>query len=259
MTIDYLADAELGTVTITIDRPDRRGALNHTALEELDAALDRVAEDAPRSLVVWGTGDHFCAGADLTELEDQSFTRALRGVLDRLAGLDVPTVAAIAGSCMGLGVQLALACDLRLATPDARFAVPVARLGLMVDHWTVQRLAAVFGSSTARWMLLSAGVLDADRAFTLGAVNELVEVDPEHGPGGTVRSAAEHLAGRIAELAPLSNSGSKLGLDLLQPDGTMADPHGAYAAAFDRAWASADLVEGRAAFADRRSPRFRGE
>ena len=259
MTIDYTADPATRTATITIDRPDRRGALNHAALDELDGALDRLAEDAPRAVVLWGTGDHFCAGADLTELEDQSFTRTLRDVLDRLAGLPVPTVAAIAGSCMGLGVQLALACDLRLATPDARFAVPVARLGLMVDHWTVQRLAAIFGQSTARWMLLSAGVVPADRAVGLGAVGELVEVDPEYGPGGTVLAAATELAGQIAELAPLSNAGSKLGLDLLQPDGVAADPDGRYAEAFDRAWGSADLVEGRTAFAERRTPQFRGE
>ena len=72
-------------------------------------------------------------------------------------------------------------------------------------------------------------------------------------------AAATELAGRIAELAPLSNAGSKLGLDLLQPDGVAADPDGRYAEAFDRAWGSADLVEGRTAFAERRTPQFRGE
>lgn len=259
MIITYATDPSQSTATITIDRPDRRGALNQTALGELDAALDEVAADGPRAVVLWGTGDHFCAGADLSELEDQSFTRALRSVLDRLAGLSVPTIAAVAGSCMGLGVQLALACDLRLATPDARFAVPVAKLGLMVDHWTVARLAATFGSSTARWMLLSAGILPADRAFGLGAVSELVAVDPEYGPGGTVRAAAEELAGQIAQLAPLAITGSKIGLDLLAPDGVASDPDGRYVEAFDRAWASGDLVEGRAAFAERRPAVFRGE
>ena len=258
-TISYTHDDETATGLITIDRPERRGALHHAALEDLDAAIDLVERDEPRSVVLWGTGDHFCAGADLSELEDLSFTRTLRGVLDRLAGLEVPTVAAIAGSCMGLGVQLALACDLRLATPDARFAVPVAKLGLMVDHWTVARLAAVFGPSTARFMVLTADPLTADRAFQLGAVHRLVEVDPEFGPGGTVLAAAQLLAGQVAALAPLTLAGSKLGCDLLESDGAILDPDGRYLAAFERAWASEDLVEGRRAFADRRSPVFRGE
>ncbi len=258
-TISYTHDHETATGLITIDRPERRGALHHAPHEELDEALDLLGRDEPRAVVVWGTNDHFCSGADLSELEDLSFTRTLRGVLDRLAGLEVPTIAAIAGSCMGLGVQLALACDIRLAAHDARFAVPVARLGLMVDHWTVARLAAVFGPSTARYMVLTADPLDADRAFGLGAVHRLVEVDPEFGPGGTVLAAARLLAGQIAELAPLSLAGSKLGCDLLESDGGVLDPDGRYLAAFERAWASDDLVEGRRAFADRRPPVFRGE
>src|SRR5690606_4130304 len=97
--------------------------------------------DELRVLVLHGAGDQFCSGADLKELEDLEFTRALRLVLDDLAGLRFPTIAAISGACMGLGMQLAMSCDLRIATAEARFAVPVARLGLMVDHWTVQRLA----------------------------------------------------------------------------------------------------------------------
>jgi len=258
-TISYTHDDETATGLITIDRPERRNALNHDALEGLGAAIDLIERDEPRAVVLWGTGDHFCAGADLSELEDLSFTRTLRGVLDRLAGLEVPTIAAIAGSCMGLGVQLALACDIRLATHDARFAVPVAKLGLMVDHWTVTRLAAVFGASTARYLVLTADPLDADRAFGLGAVHRLVEVDPEFGPGGTVLAAARLLAEQVAVLAPLSLAGSKLGCDLLEPDGDLLDPGGRYRAAFERAWASEDLVEGRRAFADRRPPVFRGE
>jgi len=257
-TISHTHDSDTSTSLITIDRPERRNALNHAALEELDSALDEVVRDEPRSVVVWGAADHFCSGADLGELEDMSFTRTLRGVLDRLAGLEVPTIAAISGSCMGLGVQLSLACDVRLATPDARFAVPVARLGLMVDHWTIVRLASVFGASTARALVLTADVLTAERAHGLGAVHRLVEPDPEYGPGGTVLAAAQLLAGQVGELAPLSLAGSKLGLDLVLADGPEGDPGGRYAAAFERAWASEDLVEGRQAFTERRPAVFRG-
>ena len=175
------------------------------------------AEDGVRSLVLTGDADQFCSGADLKELEDLEFTRALRAMLDDLAGLAVPTIAAISGACMGLGMQLALACDLRLATDDARFAVPVAKLGLMVDHWTVQRLALLAGHSTARWMVMTARPLTAERAHAVGLVHELVPVAAD-GPGAAVLGAADELAGQIAALAPLSLAGTKLGLDLLERD-----------------------------------------
>ena len=167
---------------ITISRPERRNALNHSALEELHGAVRAAAQDEVRVLLLTGDADHFCSGADLTELEDLSFTRSLRAMLDDLAGLAVPTIAAISGACMGLGMQLALACDLRVATEEARFAVPVAKLGLMVDHWTVQRLALLAGHSTARWMVMTARPITAARAHQVGLVHELVGSDDD-GPG----------------------------------------------------------------------------
>lgn len=253
--ISYDADAGVGVVTIS--RPERRNALNHRALDELAEAVARARADGVRAVVVTGTADHFCAGADLKELEDLAFTRSLRVVLDDLAALEVPTIAAISGACMGLGVQLALSCDLRLATPDAAFAVPVARLGLMVDHWTVQRLALLAGHSTARWLLLTAEPVTGAHAHAVGLVQKLVEPDRD-GPGAAVLAEALRLAAHIATLAPLALAGSKLGLDLLERPGDEADPAGAYRAAFERAWASEDLVEGRRAFGERRRPEFRG-
>jgi len=185
----------------------------------------------------------------MNEIEDLLFTEHLRRVLDRLEALPMPVVAGIDGSCMGLGVQLAFTADLRIATPGAKFAIPVAKLGLMVDQWTVRRATALLGASTARYMMLSAAVIGADDAHRVGFVNEL----------GTARRVDE-LAASICSLAPLSLSGSKYGLvnadrgDRLDADGW--DP--TYRAAFEAAWASDDLVEGRTAFSQRRSPTFRG-
>jgi enoyl-CoA hydratase len=229
--------------TIRIERPERRNALNLDAVVALDEAVGAVAAGDARALVLCGTEGHFCAGADLTELEDLAFTRRLRTMLDHLAGLPIVTIAAISGSCMGLGMQLALACDVRVATEDARFAVPVAKLGLMVDHWTLERLAAVFGHGAARHLVLCAEVLDAADGHRLGFVQELGD-----------EAAARALAERVATLAPLSIEGSKLGLDTLahRPDTA------AYEEAFRRAWQSEDLAEGRAAFAEKRTPEFRG-
>ena len=261
-TVSYSSSERIGRITIS--RPERRNALDHAALDELHEAVKRAQSDELRCLVITGDEGHFCAGADLTELEDLAFTVALRAALDDLAALAFPTIAAIEGSCMGLGVQIALACDLRVATGDARFAVPVAKLGLMVDHWTVQRLALCAGPSTARWLLLTAEPIGATRAAEVGLVHEVVEVSPGESPEGAggdptpLETEVDRLSRHISALAPLALAGSKVGLDLLERPGGEADPDGAYRAAFERAWASDDLVEGRRAFGERRPPEFNG-
>jgi len=255
--VSYAAAGPVGHITIS--RPERLNALNHAALEQLHDAVRAAAQDELRVLVLHGAGDQFCSGADLKELEDLEFTRALRLVLDDLAGLRFPTIAGISGACMGLGMQLAMSCDLRIATAEARFAVPVARLGLMVDHWTVQRLALLAGHSTARWMLLSAQPVEAGRAHQVGLVHQLVEVPEGASAGEASLAAADELATGISRLAPLALAGSKLGLDLLERAATEIDPDGVFVDAFTTAWSSEDLVEGRLAFGDRRPAQFKGQ
>ncbi|HMM93766.1 MAG: enoyl-CoA hydratase/isomerase family protein [Micrococcales bacterium] len=229
---------------VTIDRPHRRGALDLEALEQLHAAVAESVATGARALVLTGSEGHFCSGADLTELEDVSFTQRLAEVLTHLAGLPVLTVAAVEGSCMGLGMQLALACDVRVVADSARFAVPVARLGLMVDHWTIDRLARFWGEGAARHLVLTAAVLDADDAWRLGFAQRR---------GGLEDAVA--LATAATRLAPLAQAGSKIGFDAHHDD---AAGVARYEAAFARAWSSEDLREGRAAFTERREPAFRG-
>ncbi|MGB7819755.1 MAG: enoyl-CoA hydratase-related protein [Ornithinibacter sp.] len=230
--------------TITIDRTHRRNALDLDSLEEVHRAALSALSDGARALVLTGAEGHFCAGADLTELEDVSFTRRLSTVLQHLATAPVTTIAAIDGSCMGLGMQLAVACDVRVVAPAAKFAVPVARLGLMVDHWTLDRVARFWGEGAARSMVLTGAVLDAEDAWRLGFAQQL---------GGL--EDAVTLAARAAALAPLSQEGSKIGLDARHHD---TNELARYDAAFAGAWSSQDLVEGRSAFAERRTPIFKG-
>lgn len=230
------------TVTVlTIERPHRRNALDLTTLEALHSAVVTAVDGGARAIVLTGSEGHFCAGADLTELEDVSFTRRLAEVLQHLAAVPVTTIAAVSGSCMGLGMQLAVACDLRVVTDDARFAVPVAKLGLMVDSWTLERVSRLWGEGAARHMVLTAAVLDADDAWRLGFAQQRGDLD-----------AALDLARRAVALAPLSQSGSKVGMR------SAVDPDPLYDEAFARAWASRDLAEGQRAFTERRSPVFEG-
>ena len=228
--------------TIQTDRQERRNALNAESLDELDAAVATAVAGGARALILTGAGGHFCAGADLVELEDVAFTRHLGDVLVRLAEQPVLTVAAIAGSCMGLGMQLALACDVRVVADDAKFAVPVAKLGLMVDHWTIDRLRRFWGEGAARLLTMTAAVLDAEDAWRLGFAQARGDL-----------ADAQALAGASVSLAPLSQAGSKVGFDASSPDAVAR-----YEAAFAAAWASDDAREGRIAFTERRSPAFEG-
>jgi enoyl-CoA hydratase len=232
---------------VTIDRPERRNAVDHEALTHLAAVLEQVTNSVPstRVLVLTGAEGHFCAGADLTGVEDTSFASALGGVLTALRDAPLPTIAAVEGAALGAGTQLAVACDLRMATSSARFGIPAAKLGLMVDHWTVQRLALLAGHGPARAMLLAAEVLDGQAAVRLGLAQRLGGIDD-----------AISWAEEIATLAPLTIQGHKIALNALEPD-VGRDP--AVTDAFQRAWGSADLREGLTAFRERRQPEFRGE
>lgn len=229
---------------VTLDRQERRNAVDHQTLAELTSALEGAAARPTRVLILTGAGGHFCSGADLTGVEDSSFAALLQGVLDRLRDVSFPTIAAVEGSALGAGSQLAVACDLRVATSGASFGVPAAKLGLMVNHWTVQRIAALAGPSVARAILLAAEVVKGDQALLLGLVNR---------EGALPEALA--WAEQIATLAPLTIAGHKLMLNRLEPS-PAPDPD--VAAAFDRAWTSADFAEGIDAFRNRRSPQFRG-
>ena len=222
---------------LTIDRTERRNALDIDTVRDLtDAVHD--AHDA-RVLVLTGAGGHFCAGADLGGVEGEHFVSALRNLLLALTSTSQPVVAAIDGAALGAGMQLAVACDLRVATPAARFGIPAAKLGLMIDRWSVSRLIAVAGEGTARAMLLAAEVVSAEDAHRLGLVQRVADLD------GALAWAQE-----IAALAPLSIAGHKLALN--------SAPKEEFEAAFERAWSSDDLAEGMAAFRERREPEFRG-
>lgn len=235
---------------VRIDRPDRRNALDKAALDGLLEAQHRAAEAETRVLVLTGSEGNFCAGADLTGVEDEAFVTLLTRVLAGFRDARYPTIAAVDGFALGAGTQLAIACDLRIANTDAFFGVPAAKLGLMVDWWTIERVASLCGQGPARLLLLTTDRMTAEQAFSWGLVQKI---------GGF--EDAMNWARQIAELAPLSVNGLKLGLNLtesLSVEKKTGAPS-AYTEAFDRAWGSRDLQEGIAAFRERRNARFQGE
>jgi enoyl-CoA hydratase len=233
------------TATITIDRQDMRNALDVASCRRLASELEAAVAEGARAIVVTGAGPHFCAGADLGRVHGTELSAALRHLLGVIVTIPVTVIAAVHGAALGAGTQLAVACDLRVVDPTARFGIPAAKLGLMVDHWTVQRLALLAGHGPARAMLLTAEELPAEAALRLGFAQRAGDL-----------AVAEAWAQQLAALAPLTVAGHKAllnGLELSESNDAAA------ALAYDRAWSSADSVEGITAFRERRPPRFEGQ
>ena len=229
---------------LTLNRPEKRNAVDTQACLDLAAAVDDAVEQGARALVLAGAGTNFCSGADLTGVESDGFVATLYRTLDTLKDVPICTVAAVHGAALGAGTQLAIACDLRVVAPDARFGIPAAKLGLMTDHWTAQRLALLAGPGPARAVLLACEELDGAAAHRIGLVQRVGVLDE-----------AMAWAAEIAALAPLTVTAHKLGLERIAERADDPD----FAAARLRAWRSADLQEGLDAFRTRRQPQFRGE
>lgn len=234
-------------VVVTLDRPERRNAVDHATLLGLRGAQLEAADRGARVLVLTGAPPMFCAGADLTGVEGDEFAGALSAALHGFVTMSITTIAATSGAALGAGTQLAIACDLRVAEPNCVFGVPAAKLGLAVDRFTVDLLAREFGASVARAMLLSAETCTAERLHRSGGVHRL---------GGLAE--ALDWADHIATLAPLTIAAHKLALEATGSPGATGDPHGEIEAARRAAWASDDAEEGRTAFLAKRPPVFQG-
>ena len=228
-------------LVVTIDRPERRNAIDLTTVRELRAVAGDTSVGA---VVLAGAPPAFCAGADLTGVDSVEFGGELSAMLEAWDRWAAVRIAAVDGPALGAGTQLALVCDLRVATAGSEFGIPAARLGLAVDQWTVDRLTEEFGWPIARSILLTAERVDATTLHRTGAVHRI----------GTVDEAVAW-AEEIVRLAPLSLDAHRAAL-------SEASRRPARDTSVDevraRAWASADAVEGRAAFAEKRGPRFTG-
>ncbi|MFC4947703.1 enoyl-CoA hydratase [Pseudonocardia sp. GCM10023141] len=232
-----------GVGLVELDRQERRNALDVEHCGLLAAAVAEVLAAGARAIVVTGAGTSFCSGADLGEVYTDGFRDGLYTALHAITEARVPVIAAVNGPAIGAGTQLAIACDLRVAAPEAVFGVPTAKIGLAVDPWTVHRIAQLAGGGTARALLLACDQIDADLARARGLVDRI---------GSTADALA--LAAEIAALAPLTLAYNKLAAD--RTDLPVDAPE--LLAAFEACWASADLVEGQRARVARRAPVFTG-
>jgi 2-(1,2-epoxy-1,2-dihydrophenyl)acetyl-CoA isomerase len=244
--------------TLTLDRPDALNALTVPMKLALREALETVAGDrSVRAVILTGAGRAFCAGQDLAEREqadaaplEVEVRERYNPIIRALRSMGQPVIAAVNGVAAGAGASLAFACDLRIAAEEARFVLAFGRIGLVPDSGATWFLPRIVGPAKAAELALVGDAVDAAEALRIGLVSRVVA-------GVELMAEARSIAGRLAEGAPLALSLTKealqrsLTIDLDQALEGEAKLQGI-------AGASADHAEGRAAFREKRSPRFTG-
>ena len=242
--------------TITLNRPEKRNALTTDMIALLHAAVERVAASSDvRALVLRGNGQAFCAGLDLRELAAQREagrveTHTLEEVLHTLEHCPMPTIAAVQGDAVAGGCELALHCDLLIAADNARFAMPLARIGISVPVALTWKLVDTIGASATKELLFTGEPLAADAALDRGLINRVV-------PAAQLDTAVRDLTGQIARNAPLSLRAMKAYVQRAT-DAKRAHRRDDLDALFQQVQASEDAKEGLAAQRERRAPVFRG-
>lgn len=242
---------------LLIDRPDKRNAFNHAMWEAMPALVEQAMAD-PRVRVLVLSSAHpgaFCAGADIAEFATKSRDPAWRKINQAairtaqvtLTRASKPTIAAVDGDCVGGGCGLALACDLRVATSNARFGITPGRLGLVYPLHDTKLLVDIVGPAQAKRMLYTAALFDAGEAHRIGLVDLL-------GGDGELQSIVDGLVNAIAANSPFTTQRTKAIIRRILDGTTDDDP--ASAAEFDAAFEGADFAEGVSAFLEKRRPSF---
>lgn len=253
-----LYDVRDRIATVTVNRPDKLNALNAVVIRELGAAAARIAEDPEvRGVILTGAGDKaFVAGADIAELANLAPAAARataeegQQVFDRFEQGRKPVIAAINGFALGGGLELAMACHVRIAAEHAKFGQPEVKLGLCPGYGGTVRLPRLVGRGRAVELLLTGGMIDAAEAYRIGLVNRVV-------PQADLMATARQLLETMLANAPLALAAClesvHTGLDLAQADALLQE-----AEQFGALFGTADMKEGTAAFLARRKADFRG-
>ncbi|MFM2375906.1 MAG: hypothetical protein RLZZ165_1003 [Bacteroidota bacterium] len=245
------------TLHITIHRPDALNSLNSKVIDELETAVESLAQDPSlKGAIITGAGSKsFVAGADIAgvnaipDTETEAFSRRGQRVFAKIEHSPKPIIAAVNGFALGGGCELAMACHLRVASENAKFGQPEVNLGLVAGYGGTQRLVQLIGKGKATELLLTGAPIRAEEALQLGLVNHVV-------PAEGLIAKAEEILNAIYQKSPLAVA---LTLEAIQAG--VNDPAQGYsveAAAFGKAARSHDGREGTAAFLEKRKPNFTG-
>jgi enoyl-CoA hydratase/carnithine racemase len=247
-----------GIAYVTVNRPKVLNALNMPTWVDLRTAFERARDNAAvRGVILTGAGDKaFVAGADINALahfaafEAAESSRFGQEVLDLIENLGKPVIAAVNGLALGGGCETALACTMRIAVEGATFGQPEVKLGLLPGGGGTQRLPRLVGKGRALQLILSGATINAQEAYRIGLVNEVV-------PAGNLIARAEAILQQISANAPIA---VKLALDAVNRgmDGSQAEGLLLEASYFGLCAATEDMKEGTGAFLQKRSPQFHG-
>lgn len=247
-----------GIFTITINRPDKLNALNQQVMNELDAVLDEVYRDTTiKSVIITGSGSKsFVAGADISEFIglDTSAGMAMakkgQAIFARIENAPKPIIACVNGFALGGGCELAMSCHFRIAAENAKFGQPEVNLGLIPGYGGTQRLVQLIGKGRALELLMSGGMIDAQKACDYGLVNAVVPqeelIAKATGILDTINSKAPIAVAKCIEAANAVFDESKNG-------------YKAEADAFGACFNTADMKEGTSAFLEKRKANFTGK
>ena len=258
MSFDNILYLEEGPLAlITINRAEKHNAISLATLDELNDAVDQAAAaEQVRVISITGAGGKsFASGSDLSEVLDRDFKKALepivQGLADKLERTPKPTIAAIDGICMGGGLEVALGCDLRVATPRSKFATPEGKLGIIPGGGATARLPRIVGRGWGMEMMLMGEPINADRALQIGLVTRLVEPEeliPE------IKRMADHLS-QFAPFVPRTMKAMvHFGMEASMAGALMFEKYAQGALVQTQ-----DKEEGIRAFLDKRKPSFKGK
>lgn len=244
---------------ITINRPNELNALSNALVEELDQTLQEIEQDTEiRVVILTGAGEKsFMAGADIKELQNRDFviareqTKRRQQVYNRIVEMKIPVIAAINGFALGAGLELALACTLRVACEEAKLGAPEVNLAIIPGDGGTQRLPRLIGFGRAMEMVLTGDFIDAQEAYRIGLVNRVV-------PKEQLLETAIQLAEKLAKKAPLAIQCGKEAVNRSLEVGIYEGlAHESYLHSY--LCASLDKAEGVAAFLEKRKPEYKGK
>ena len=243
---------------IRLNRPQALNALSFTLLRELGSVLDEVAASDARALLIIGAGEKaFCAGADIKELTERTLVEQKRGaelgqaVMARLDRLPIPSVAIVNGYAFGGGLELAMACTFRLATPNAKMGLPEIKLGLIPGYGGTQRLPRLVGEARALEMVMTGRAIDARTALQWGLVNRLLETEAATDTLAAALAFVREFAGHSLPVLGFARDAVRRALDTPLAEGLKIE-----ADLSTLAYQTRDAAEGMAAFMAKRPARF---
>jgi len=240
---------------IKINRLDAMNALNNETLQELKEAISQLKEsDVVKVIIITGEGKAFVAGADIAEMKDMSpqqageFSKSGQKVFDLIARTEKPVIAAVNGFALGGGCELALACDIRIASDKAILGQPEVNLGVIPGFAGTQRLSRLVGTAKAKELIFTGDMVDAQTAYSIGLVNQVV-------PADQLMKVCMELANKIASKGPLAVKLAKKviseGIELSLDEGSAYETRD-----FAECFARGEAKEGMSAFLEKRKPNW---